>query len=102
VKKYDWADFIVENWRAEMLEEVGETIPENQSLGRYDKLNYIKLNYPSPECIDDMIKELDAEEKIVNLGKKYTPDIFFDEIHPNLVKSREMCDRILNYFKQLE
>jgi hypothetical protein len=100
VQKYEWADFIVENWRAELFSEVGEIIPENQSLGKYDKLNYIKSN--SPQCIDDIIKELDAEEKIVNLGKKYTPNIFFDEVHPNLDKSTKMCDRVFNYFTQLE
>jgi len=97
-KRYAWADFLVENWREELLQEVGETAPINQSLGWHGKLERIKQD--SPQCNDDIIKEIEAEDIIRKLSKKYTPDIFCDDIHPNVDKCTDMCDRILKYFKQ--
>ena len=97
VQKYDWANLIIEDWRSELC---NEKIPANQSLGMYKALEHIKAN--SPQCTDDIIRELDIEKKIIELGKIHTPNIFMDGIHPNLDKGYELCERILNYFKQLE
>jgi hypothetical protein len=95
VQKYEWANLIIEDWRSELI---GEKIPPNQSLGMYNALEYIKSK--SPQCTDDIIRELDIEKKIIDLGKIHTPNIFTDEVHPNLTKGHELCDRILNYFMQ--
>jgi hypothetical protein len=100
-QRYAWADFIVENWIGDMFQEVGETIPSCQCLGaRYfnGQLNNFKEKYP--HCTDDINKEIEADNIIHALRKKYTPDIFADEIHPNLDKATSMCDQILNHFRQ--
>jgi hypothetical protein len=94
IEKYTWADFIVEDWRSEM---VGKKLATNQSLGMYNALDIIKNI--SPKCTDDIIKELDAEKTILDIGKK-NPNIFPDGIHPSHDESVKMCERIINFFKQ--
>lgn len=100
-QRYAWTDFIVEDWIGDIFLELGEVIPKCQSLGAMyfnGRLKNFKERYP--QCTDDIHKEIEADELIHVLRKKYTPDIFSDEIHPNLEKSTEMCERILNHFKQ--
>jgi hypothetical protein len=100
-QRYAWADFIVEDWIGDIFKEVGETIPSCQSLGAMyfgNQLNNFKERYP--HCTDDINREIESDEIVHKLRKKYTPDVFFDEIHPNIDKSAELCDRILDFFKQ--
>lgn len=94
-EKYNWAEFVVEDWRSEL---VGSPVPQNQSLGLHNVLDGLKQSYPN--YVDELIRELDAEKEIIELGKKHTPDVFSDGVHPNMNKSTEMCERILDFFKQ--
>jgi hypothetical protein len=91
-EKFAWAEMFIQDWRSEI---VGEKLPESQLLSGLDWLN----NHIEQFGKDVVSREIEKYERIVNVGEKLTPLVFFDGVHPIAKHCEELANRINNFFK---
>jgi hypothetical protein len=89
-EKYSWADFMIEDWRSELLQ---EHVPGSHSLGEIEWLH----NHLDKLGADVVEEELKKHELIYQKCDS-ARNIFFDSIHPDAEHSYYLSERIANFF----
>lgn len=87
----DWADFIIHDWRSELVE---EKLPYTNFLGHVD---FLEKNVG---VIDSarIENEIEFRNKIMDVCTQCR-DVFFDGIHPNSKAFNQLALRIKKHFK---
>jgi hypothetical protein len=89
-EKYTWADFMITDWRSELLQ---EDVPGSHSLG---EIEWLQQNLDNLGA-DVVEAELKIHESIYQKCNNRR-DIFFDSIHPDAEHSYFLSERIARHF----
>lgn len=88
--KYQWADFIIDDWRSELL---GEKVETSHSLGELEWLQK-NLDKFGVDVIEEELKKHDIIYKKCDAARH----VFYDSIHPDVEQSYLLSERIANFF----
>lgn len=89
-EKYSWADFMITDWRSELL---NEQMPESHSLGEIEWLQqYLDL------IGSDVVEEELRKHEIIYQKCNSARHIFYDSIHPDAEQSYYLSERIIQHF----
>jgi hypothetical protein len=86
----DWADFIIDDWRSEL---VGEKLPYTNFLGH---IHFLEKNVGKIDS-KRIEEEIVYRNKIIDICNERR-DIFFDGIHPNSKAFNKLALRIKQHF----
>lgn len=91
-EQYSWADFVVEDWRSEIL---GVKLPACHSLSFQERI------YENRKTLGDKVVEEEFKKyDIINNAIKNAPEWMFpDGVHPCLEIQRKMAIRIHEHFQ---
>ena len=89
LEDYKWANFIIEDWRSEIL---GVKLPACHSLSFQQRLYEQRSTYG----LDTVEAELKKYDEIINAIKNAPGWVFPDGVHPHNKFGVELVDRILN------